>query len=82
MYDQVPFNQKQTDFLIQIRVHLLNLIFKKYCKLNNASQKQRCKILTQFQGRSRIPEGTSQCLGGCSRLAKHKNKLQRGHLDE
>lgn len=50
MYDQVPFNQKQTDFLIQIRVHLLNLIFKKYCKLNNASQKQRdAKYLLNFR---------------------------------
>lgn len=40
------------------------------------------KILTQFQGRSRIPEGTSQRLGGCSGLAKDKSKLQSGHLAE
>ncbi len=40
------------------------------------------KILTQFQGRSRIPEGTSQRLGGCSGLTKHKSKLQSGDLAE
>lgn len=50
--------------------------------LNNTSQSRPCKkilkILTQFQGRSRIPEGTSQRLGGCGGLAKHKSKLQSG----
>lgn len=30
--------------------------------------------LTQFQRRSQIPEGTSQCLGGCVRLAEIKKK--------
>lgn len=40
------------------------------------------KILTQFQGRSRIPEGTSQRLGGWRGLAKHKEvrKLHSGQI--
>lgn len=28
-------------------------------------ERKTCRKLTQSQGRSRIPEGTSQCLGGC-----------------
>ena len=52
--------------------------FIQTCKQTKKNNPKTYRGLTQFQGRSRIPEGTSQRLGGCRGLAKHNRELQTG----